>query len=66
MKTAECQINLEVMVDCPYCEHYQDVLGEVNEGVHDMFEEASRDRNLDIEVTCKGCKEVFELKRIYY
>ena len=66
MKTAECQINLEVMVDCPYCDNYQDVFDDVSQVELDMFDCASEGRSLDIEATCKECKKEFELKKIYY
>jgi len=62
MKKVDANTSLEVWVDCPYCENYQNVLDDVKESMgYDL-----RAEDVDIEITCKECKKTFMIVDINY
>lgn len=62
-KETTAQTSLEVMVVCPYCDAFDDILDEARE-VFDYGELSSN--NCDLEITCSECKERYIVTRINY
>lgn len=52
----------EVWVDCPHCDQHQDVLTHCDV-CEDVSDDLHRNRwdNVDAEITCESCEEVFLL-----
>jgi len=62
MKEADAQIFIEAMVNCPYCNYYQNVFSGVQEGLG--FELSAKD--IDEEVLCAQCDSYFLVKDVNY
>ena len=62
LKTAVAVTHLQIWVNCPNCDNYQEVLDNVRES---LGGELSVDE-CEEEVRCDECKEVFLIDRIEY
>lgn len=62
-KKADATTFLEIVCACPYCGAIKDVFDDVREFLHDGELSAS---NLDHEVTCSECKQVYIIDNIHY
>lgn len=63
MKETTAQTNLEVMVSCPYCDAYDDIIEQARETFYDG--ELSQS-NCELEITCSECKKEYIVTDIYY
>lgn len=64
MKKASATTYLEVWVDCPHCQNYQEVTDELREElVSDLTA-----NHLDTEINCdnKECKKVYMVTKVTY
>lgn len=64
MKKATASTNLEIWVDCPHCDNYQNVFEEIRERLGDDL----RAENVDEEITCddEDCGKTFLVTEIEY
>ena len=62
VKTTKAETNLEVWVDCPYCENYQDVTSELKDELQDDL----RAYHLENEISCNSCNNMFIVEEITY
>lgn len=64
MKTAIASTHLEIWVDCPHCDNYQNIFEEVRE----CLGEDLRAENIDELITCDDidCGKEFKVTEIEY
>lgn len=63
MKQAEANISIDVWVDCPHCEYYVRIDGQLLELEVNPLKEANTDSKH--EVQCPECGESFEVNITY-
>jgi hypothetical protein len=56
------QTSLEIYLDCPHCETYQDA----TEQLREYLEDDLRATDIDAEVICKYCVKLFYVTDIMY
>lgn len=63
-KIAEAETHLTVMVDCPYCESYQDIQN--NDSVRESMGFKLSTTDAELEITCDKCGKIFIVNDILY
>ena len=78
MKTTSARLSIEVVVDCPHCDHYIDLLDEDDTGGYNHNEEGNvisqalpnddwtqEHKKFSVKnVECSECKESFNVERL--
>ena len=62
MKTVIANSYLEVMVNCPYCDNYQDILDDVRYDLDNTL----RAKDMATEIKCEECGKNFYVKEVQY
>ena len=55
---------MEVNVDCPYCDEYQDIL--TNDSVREVLGYELSCKDADVEIVCTNCNKTFIVNEIIY
>lgn len=62
MKKTDAKCTIEVYCNCPYCLNLIDVFKHVRE----LLEDDHRAENIDVEISCDGCGELFIIENVSY
>jgi uncharacterized Zn finger protein len=62
MKECKAQTTLEVNCDCPHCDEWLDITDEARE----YLDETLRAEEIELQITCEECGEVFIVTDITY
>ena len=63
-KIAEAETHLSIMVTCPYCGSYKDIID--NDHVKESIGFDLRAENADLEIKCDRCNKIFIVNDILY
>jgi metal-sulfur cluster biosynthetic enzyme len=62
MKKINAQCFVEVAATCPYCGALDDILDDVR----DVMDDNHRAHNIDKEITCSECNEIYIVENVNY